>query len=167
MSSNEHNARPFHSRTIGTSATHASSLRLTNNALPMAIPYAREYVPPPLPPPQSIPELSAGEDLAWNLGNDPSNADFGRPTSIKPGSSLLGGFYRPSPHVPRAGGFGDRISPIQPRRGSSISTITPPGSSRDVEMLNAPDEEPLARTDQGSVLRVETWIIANAPQFPR
>lgn len=105
----------------------------------MAIPWAREPVPPPLPPPTYIPEISAGQDPGWQWGNDPNGADFGRPASVKPGSSLLGqgakGLRERKEH--------DHIAPRrfdESRRGSSISTVT---LSRDQDM----SDDMTVRTD--------------------
>lgn len=91
-------------------------------ALPMAIPHARESVPPPLPPPSFLPELSTA-DTGWIWGNDPNRSDFGRPATVKPGSSLLGGGTEcaPTDVAPEAPPQ-DAVS--EGRRGSSISTIT-------------------------------------------
>ncbi|KAF1960204.1 hypothetical protein CC80DRAFT_288424 [Byssothecium circinans] len=62
----------------------------------MPIPRAREEVPPPLPPPRHI-DLSE-EDSGWKWGNtnSPHDTGFGGTefASVKPGSSLLGGFAR-------------------------------------------------------------------------
>ncbi|KAF2210087.1 hypothetical protein CERZMDRAFT_113530 [Cercospora zeae-maydis SCOH1-5] len=59
--------------------------------VPMAIPRVQEHhVPPPLPPPSHLP-ISPNHDPGWQWGNDPNGSDFGRPASVKPGSSLLGG----------------------------------------------------------------------------
>lgn len=96
----------------------------------MAIRGAQEPVPPPLPPPSYIPEITAGHDPGWQWGNDPNKSDFGRPASVKPGSSLLGGG--------NGNGFGAMKSARQEkeheypqycsaddvRRGSSVSTLT-------------------------------------------
>ncbi|KAI5359789.1 putative Zinc finger C2H2-type [Septoria linicola] len=92
---------------------------------PMAIPRAQERpVPPPLPPPSYIP-ISPNHDPGWQWGNDPNGLDFGRPASVKPGSSLLGG-------AP-ARTFSGRVEKESDatysntdwaRRGSAISTAT-------------------------------------------
>ena len=92
-------------------------------ASPMAIPRAQQPVPPPLPPPTYIPEISAGQDPGWRWGNDPNGADFGRPASVKPGSSLLGGAMKGT----KQGKEHDTATqyPLhEARRGSSISTVT-------------------------------------------
>ena len=99
-------------------------------ASPMAIPRARQPVPPPLPPPTYIPEISAGADPGWQWGNDPNGADFGRPASVKPGSSLLGGAAKSS-RQGKEQDFGAQYPLEGTRRGSSISTIT---LGRDSEM---------------------------------
>lgn len=90
---------------------------------PMAIPHVQAPVPPPLPPPTYIPELSTGEDPGWLWGNDPNRSDFGRPATVKPGSSLLGGGAR------SMGRGYDQENHSQTfhhdvRRGSSLSTVT-------------------------------------------
>ena len=95
---------------------------ISATASPMTIPRARDIVPPPLPPPTYIPEISAGQDPGWQWGNDPNGSDFGRPASVKPGSSLLGGTANNAKH-------GQEIDsmvhyPHDTRRGSSISTVT-------------------------------------------
>lgn len=100
--------------------------RLHRAPAPMAIPRAQEqHVPPPLPPPSFLP-ISPNHDPGWQWGNDPNGSDFGRPASVKPGSSLLGG-------AP-ARTFGGRAEKENDaayhhnidwaRRGSSISTAT-------------------------------------------
>ncbi|CAI6338595.1 unnamed protein product [Periconia digitata] len=65
----------------------------------MPIPRARDEVPPPLPPPRNL-DLSE-EDAGWKWGNtnSPSDTGFGghRLASVKPGSSLLGGFATTGP----------------------------------------------------------------------
>lgn len=110
-------------------------------AAPMGIPGARLAAPPPLPPPSYIPEISAGQDPGWQWGNDPNGADFGRPASVKPGSSLLGsaGAAANNMKSPRQGKEQDYAAPQYPhdfaRRGSSISTVT---HARDHEMLDEP-----------------------------
>jgi hypothetical protein len=92
-------------------------------ALPMAIPRAREPVPPPLPPPTFIPEISQGRDPGWQWGNDPNGSDFGRPASVKPGSSLLRGTVR-STRQEEDQSMSASHHFDAARRGSSISTIT-------------------------------------------
>lgn len=90
---------------------------------PMAIPHAREAVPPPLPPPPYIPEISAGQDPGWQWGNDPNRSDFGRPATVKPGSSLLGGSALNTRRDQELESFAQ--NPFsEARRGSSVSTIT-------------------------------------------
>lgn len=109
---------------------------LSATATPMAIPRARDPVPPPLPPPTYIPEISAGQDPGWQWGNDPNGADFGRPASVKPGSSLLGRAANSS----RGSKEHENTAPRprdEGRRGSSISTIT---LGRDYDMLDDLDE---------------------------
>lgn len=90
---------------------------------PMAIPRAREIPPPPLPPPTYIPDILPGQDPGWAWGNDPNGVDFGRPASVKAGSSLLGS----GPKVMRSLKEQDSAMHYRfndARRGSSISTIT-------------------------------------------
>lgn len=92
-------------------------------AAPMAIQRAQEAPPPPLPPPSYIPDISAGHDPGWQWGNDPSGSDFGRPASVKAGSSLLGGAtwgFRQEKE--RDDSAHDTAGDT--RRGSSISTVT-------------------------------------------
>ncbi|CAK1362941.1 hypothetical protein CB0940_04914 [Cercospora beticola] len=100
--------------------------RFHRGPAPMAIPRAQEqHVPPPLPPPSFL-SISPNHDPGWQWGNDPNGSDFGRPASVKPGSSLLGG-------AP-ARTFGGRAEKENDaayhhhidwaRRGSSISTAT-------------------------------------------
>ena len=112
-----------------------------STAAPMAIPRAQQPVPPPLPPPSYIPEISAGQDPGWRWGNDPDGADFGRPASVKPGSSLLGGAVKSM----KQGKEHDIPAqyPQETRRGSSISTVTP---SHDHEM----HDENVAYGDNGA-----------------
>lgn len=93
-------------------------------AEPMAIPWTREAVPPPLPPPRHLPEFSSGTDVGWRWGNDPNGIDFGRPASVKAGSSLAGPGtmkdpQRASDHEQDSHRRGGDL-----RRGSSISTVT-------------------------------------------
>ena len=112
----------------------APALLSLRRCSPMSIPGALPAVPPPLPPPSHIPEISAGQDPGWQWGNDPNGADFGRPASVKPGSSLLGGAMSGM----RQGKEHDSAAqyPHDPfRRGSSISTVT---LSRDHEMHDEP-----------------------------
>lgn len=97
----------------------------------MAIPRARDPVPPPLPPPQYLPEISAGRDPGWQWGNDPSTFDFGRAASVKPGSSLLGASPVARPYEIEWDSAMEHT-----RRASSLSTVTPSSSSRDVEMAD-------------------------------
>ncbi len=120
----------------------------SSSPFPMAIPGARDPVPPPLPPPTYIHELSSGSDPGWQWGNDPSAADFGRPASVKAGSSLLGSFakstrlqkeHENAAHYP----FNDG------RRGSSISTVT---ASREQDMMDEPfqhSDEDMRPTSKG------------------
>lgn len=125
-------------------------------AAPMAIPRAHNLKapPPPLPPPSLIPDLAAGQhDPGWQWGNDPNAQDFGRPASVKSGSSLLGGAsMKPfsgrcerkkeqencSPYYYNAGG--DRL-----RRGSFMSIVT---TTRDNDMADGS----LTPSDDGSSL---------------
>ncbi|EME84451.1 uncharacterized protein MYCFIDRAFT_96869, partial [Pseudocercospora fijiensis CIRAD86] len=95
-------------------------------AAPMAIPRTHQAPPPPLPPPAFIPHLAAGQhDPGWQWGNDPNGSDFGRPASVKAGSSLLGGACPPY----YCNGGVDSL-----RRGSSVSTVT---LTRDHDMAEA------------------------------
>lgn len=133
MFSRHSNSNSRH-RNILHPAPDATSSASVSNA-PMAIPHAREHVPPPLPPPQLIPELNDGDDSGWQLQNDPSSDDFAKPISIKPGSSLLGGFHRPS-SLERENGFPTKQSPSFAGRNTVLPTISPILASRDVEMTN-------------------------------
>ncbi|KAK3706753.1 hypothetical protein LTR37_012598 [Vermiconidia calcicola] len=92
--------------------------------IPMAISRTRESAPPPLPPPTYIPEIAAGQDPGWQWGNDPSGADFGRPASVKPGSSLLGGVGRSMTRQGKEHESAVYHARSDGRRGSSISTVT-------------------------------------------
>ena len=108
---------------------------------PMAIRVSHDSVPPPLPPPTYIPEISAGQDIGWQWGNDPNGSDFGRPASVKAGSSLLRGAVKGT----RQGKEHDTSAhyPLhESRRGSSISTVT---QDHDHEM----HEESPAHGDDG------------------
>lgn len=119
----------------------------STSASPMAIPRAQEPVPPPLPPPTYIPEISAGQDPGWQWGNDPNASDFGRPASIKPGSSLLGGSFR-SPRQEKEHAHTVHHDYDGARRGSSISTITAVGKDHDMA------DDSLAHSDEdGSASR--------------
>lgn len=102
-------------------------------ASPMGIPGAQDPVPPPLPPPAIIPELSSGRDVGWQWGNDPNSTDFGRPASVRPGSSLLGGSGFRSPHQEKEIDHTRYQGSNDARRGSSISTVT---GTRDHEMTD-------------------------------
>ena len=129
-------------------------------ASPMAIPRAREPVPPPLPPPTFIPEISAGQDPGWQWGNDPNGSDFGRPASVKPGSSLLGS----APKGMRQENEQDTAVYTRfddARRGSSISTVT---LGRDNEMA----EDGLVHSDEdGNSSRPPSSNYGYVPTTPR
>lgn len=115
------------------------------SASPMAIPSAHDAVPPPLPPPRHIPDLGAGQDPGWQWGNDPSGADFGRAASVKPGSSLLGGFGQ---NFKQGKEHDERThNDFDVRRGSSISTVTP--VARDADMA----EDNFLHNDEDSASR--------------
>lgn len=114
-------------------------------ASPMGIPGAQDPVPPPLPPPVLIPELSSGRDVGWQWGNDPNSTDFGRPASVREGSSLLGGSGFRSPHQEKENEYTRYHGMNDARRGSSISTVT---ASRDHEMTD--DHQSHNEEDSGS-----------------
>lgn len=103
---------------------------VSSSASPMSIPRAREVAPPPLPPPMYLPEISAGSDPGWQWGNDPNGSDFGRPASIKPGSSLLGSFEK---RMQKEHDNMSHYSFNEARRGSSLSTIT---AGREQDMVD-------------------------------
>ncbi|KAF7189391.1 hypothetical protein HII31_09236 [Pseudocercospora fuligena] len=112
-------------------------------AAPMAIPRAHEAPPPPLPPPAFIPDLAAGQhDPGWQWGNDPNGSDFGRPASVKPGSSLLGGAvmkglssrYEREKEQDQYPPYCYNGGVDSLRRGSSVSTVT---VTRDHDMAEA------------------------------
>lgn len=122
-------------------------------AAPMTIPRAQEQPvpPPPLPPPTYIP-ISPDHDPGWQWGNDPNGSDFGKPASVKPGSSLLGG-------APGRA-FGGRVDKDSDathnhsidwaRRGSAISTATTAtitGNNNDMA-----DSGSLTPSDDGSII---------------
>lgn len=107
---------------------------------PMAIPRAQELVPPPLPPPSYIPDISPGHDPGWQWGNDPNVTDFGRASTVKPGSSLLGGSLHGFRHDQERDIFAQRVA-SGARRGSSISTVT---VDRDCDVV----DEPMAHSDE-------------------
>ncbi|KAF2635106.1 hypothetical protein P280DRAFT_493839 [Massarina eburnea CBS 473.64] len=94
----------------------------------MPIPRAREEVPPPLPPPRHI-DLSE-EDSGWKWGNTNSPADNGfggsRFTSIKTGSSLLGGFS--SGQAPLRDRSGDMFDSRDPSASTSMDDMSSTGS---------------------------------------
>lgn len=94
------------------------SLFNPSNAIPMAIPNAREAPPPPLPPPRYIGSLEEGQDPGWRYGNSRRNGmnTNGPYTSVKPGSSLLGGGQTEEEYTP----YDYRDS----RRGSTMSSST-------------------------------------------
>jgi hypothetical protein len=131
-------------------------------ASPMAIPKANEQIPPPLPPPMRIPDVTTGKDPGWQWGNDGS--DFGRPSSVKQRSSLLGGGvsrladsrqekefeYPPHPAMDHA------------RRGSSLSTIT---GYRDREMYDGrttPSEDGSRSRQSSSYRYVKSCAVLDA-----
>lgn len=116
------------------SAHHAS-------AAPMAIPRAHEAVPPPLPPPNYIPEIAQGHDPGWQWGNNPNGADFGRPASVKPGSSLLGGSMMRSLRQEKEQDHLPYHSFDDARRGSSISTVTITRDHDTPEGMLTPNED--------------------------
>ena len=109
-----------------------------STASPMAIPRAQEPVPPPLPPPSYIPEILAGQDPGWQWGNDPNGSDFGRPSSVRPGSSLLGGASRAYRPFDKERDSYTQYPGSDVRRGSSISTVT---LGRDHNMADAHSDE--------------------------
>lgn len=117
------------------SPTYPSSLA----SPPMGIPRAQDSVPPPLPPPSYIPDLSPGHDPGWQWGNDPNSSDFGRASSVKPGSSLLGGGFQGFRQEQERDIFAQRAAAA--RRGSSISTVT---VDRDYDMA----DEHMAHSDE-------------------
>ncbi|RMY07472.1 hypothetical protein D0867_09333 [Hortaea werneckii] len=121
-------------------------------ASPMAVPRAQEPVPPPLPPPTYIPEISAGHDPGWQWGNDPTRSDFGRPASVKPGSSLLGSVGRDfRPTVEERDIYTRGLNDA--RRGSSISTIT---MNRDSDMVDAHSDDDAALSRRSSNYRLQS-----------
>lgn len=121
-------------------------------ASPMAVPRAQEPVPPPLPPPTYIPEISAGHDPGWQWGNDPTRSDFGRPASVKPGSSLLGSVGRDfRPTVEERDIYTRGLNDA--RRGSSISTIT---MNRDSDMVDAHSDDDAVLSRRASNYRYVT-----------
>ena len=77
------------------SSRRPSSFGVSQTA-PMAIPQPCEppssVAPPPLPPPPHIPELSSGQDSAWQWANAFEGSPHRKQShaSIKQGSSLLG-----------------------------------------------------------------------------
>ena len=114
-------------------------------ASPMAIPRAQEPVPPPLPPPSYIPEISAGQDPGWQWGNDPTGSDFGRPSSVRPGSSLLGGASRGFRPPDKERDIYAHYQGSDARRGSSISTVTL-GHDQDMADAHSDEDGTLSRT---------------------
>lgn len=124
------------------SSTSTPSIRVSQHrrfspyalASPMGIPGALPAVPPPLPPPSHIPEISAGQDPGWQWGNDPNGIDFGRPASVRPGSSLLGAAMSGMRHAKELDGAA-QYPHESFRRGSSLSTVTP---NREHEMHDEP-----------------------------
>ncbi|RMY34476.1 hypothetical protein D0864_16711, partial [Hortaea werneckii] len=118
----------------------------------MAVPRAQEPVPPPLPPPTYIPEISAGHDPGWQWGNDPTRSDFGRPASVKPGSSLLGSVGRDfRPTVEERDIYTRGLNDA--RRGSSISTIT---MNRDSDMVDAHSDDDAVLSRRASNYRLQS-----------
>ncbi|KAK4610238.1 hypothetical protein CLAFUW4_14036 [Fulvia fulva] len=109
---------------------------------PMAIPRAQEAVPPPLPPPNYIPDIAAGHDPGWQWGNDPNGSDFGRPASVRPGSSLLGGGFMKGFRQEKEHGYPSYPSVADARRGSSISTVTAMRDTQDnIESASTPSDD--------------------------
>jgi len=117
----------------------------SGTASPMGIPGAQDPVPPPLPPPAIIPELSSGRDVGWQWGNDPNSTDFGRPASVRPGSSLLGSSDFRSPQQEKEFDYTRYHGMNDARRGSSISTVT---GTRDHDMTD--DNQTNNDEDSGS-----------------
>jgi len=99
----------------------------------MAIPNARASPPPPLPPPRHIHDLNNGHDLSWQW----SGAVNGTPSSVKSGSSLLGGSQVKSEKL---GEGGENIG-LDGRRGSMTSMITPSESDLAGEAMDLSDED--------------------------
>lgn len=110
-------------------------LPLSSSVSPMSIPGAHDFVPPPLPPPTHIHELARGSDPGWQWGNDPSAPDFGKPTSVKAGSSLLGSSFAKGTRLQKEHDNVAHYHFNEGRRGSSISTIT---AGREQDMMDEP-----------------------------
>ncbi|KFY78354.1 hypothetical protein V499_02481 [Pseudogymnoascus sp. VKM F-103] len=93
-----------------------------SSASPMSIPNARDddSPPPPLPPPRYVNHEREGGsgartvDPGWEWSNSREEHGWGKPSSVKSGSSLYGSFA----------GYGNGImDAVEYRRGSSASTI--------------------------------------------
>lgn len=92
-----------------------------SSSIPMSIPNARDddSPPPPLPPPRYIGHDRDGGgtrsvDPGWEWSNSRGEHGWGKPSSVKSGSSLYGSFA----------GYGNGITEaVEYRRGSSASTI--------------------------------------------
>ncbi|KFY13377.1 hypothetical protein V492_03312 [Pseudogymnoascus sp. VKM F-4246] len=92
-----------------------------SSASPMSIPNARDddSPPPPLPPPRYVSHEREGSgartvDPGWEWSNSREEHGWGKPSSVKSGSSLYGSFA----------GYGNGImDSVEYRRGSSASTI--------------------------------------------
>ncbi|KAI7081907.1 hypothetical protein KC343_g21625, partial [Hortaea werneckii] len=103
-------------------------------------------------PPTYIPEISAGHDPGWQWGNDPTRSDFGRPASVKPGSSLLGSVGRDfRPTVEERDIYTRGLNDA--RRGSSISTIT---MNRDSDMVDAHSDDDAVLSRRASNYRLQS-----------
>jgi hypothetical protein len=117
---------PSHSR-------HSPQHSLHAPASPMSIPHAAQdspSVPPPLPPPTHLYEdlTPQAQQKEWNFFNkeylDQHWTDFGKPATVRPGSSLLGG--NKSHSADHGGEHSQHHEPDASRRGSSMSTVTVP-----------------------------------------
>ncbi|RMX74791.1 hypothetical protein D0869_12250, partial [Hortaea werneckii] len=93
-----------------------------------------------------------GHDPGWQWGNDPTRSDFGRPASVKPGSSLLGSVGRDfRPTVEERDIYTRGLNDA--RRGSSISTIT---MNRDSDMVDAHSDDDAALSRRASNYRLQS-----------
>ncbi|KAK5138338.1 hypothetical protein LTR08_003399 [Meristemomyces frigidus] len=119
----------------------------------MAVPRVHDPVPPPLPPPSYIPGITSGQDPGWQWGNDPAGSDFGRPASVKAGSSLLGGITNGFRPAGQERDFYTQHAVNAARRGSSISTVT---LGREHDMADATSDDDGSVSRRSSIYRLQS-----------
>lgn len=109
-------------RSSSRSSSHSSS-NSTLPRRPMSIPTRQvEDAPPPLPPPRFIQDLEDGHDIVQERENTQSKS--GDLPPIREGSSLLGGFSRPS-KLQEYARHNMNFDEDSERRASTTTTVSP------------------------------------------